>query len=45
MALSHDTLKAMMRDFHGFALSDEELGLVLFQSSIDRFGGLCSPVP
>jgi len=25
MALSHETLKAMIRDYQGFALSDDEL--------------------
>ena len=28
MAISKDTLKAMIRDFHGFEISDEELELV-----------------
>ena len=28
MAISKDTLKAMIRDFHGFEISDEELDLV-----------------
>ena len=28
MALTDDTLKAMVRDFHGFELSDEEIALV-----------------
>ena len=28
MAISTDTLKAMIRDFNGFELSDEELELV-----------------
>ena len=28
MAIQNDTLKAMIRDFHGFELSDEELELV-----------------
>ncbi len=28
MSISDETLKAMIRDFHGFALSDEELQLI-----------------
>ena len=28
MAISNATLQAMIRDYHGFALSDEELELV-----------------
>lgn len=28
MAISNETLKAMIRDFHGFELSDEELHLI-----------------
>jgi hypothetical protein len=28
MALSHDTLKAMIRDYQGFPLSDDELELI-----------------
>ena len=28
MSISKDTLKAMIRDYHGFELSDEELELV-----------------
>ena len=28
MAIQNDTLKAMIRDYHGFALSDEELEIV-----------------
>lgn len=28
MAIQKDTLKAMIRDFHGFEISDEELDLV-----------------
>jgi len=28
MAISKETLKEIMRDYHGFALSDEELELV-----------------
>ena len=28
MSISNDTLKAMIRDYHGFELSDEELELV-----------------
>jgi len=29
MAITKDTLKAMIRDYHGFELSEEELELVL----------------
>ncbi len=29
MAISQETLRAMIRDYGGFELSDEELGLVL----------------
>jgi len=29
MAISKDTLKAMIRDFHGFELSDSEMDLIL----------------
>ena len=29
MAISKETLRAMIRDYGGFELSDEELGLVL----------------
>ena len=28
MAIQNDTLKAMIRDYHGFELTDEELELV-----------------
>ena len=28
MAIQNETLKAMIRDYHGFELSDEELDLV-----------------
>ena len=28
MAISDETLKAMIRDYHGFELSDEELALI-----------------
>ena len=28
MAISKDTLKAMIRDFHGFELSDSEMDLI-----------------
>ena len=28
MAIQKDTLKAMIRDFHGFEISDEELDIV-----------------
>ena len=28
MAISNETLKAMVRDYHGFEVSDEELDLI-----------------
>ena len=28
MSISNETLKAMIRDYHGFELSDEELDLI-----------------
>ena len=28
MAISNETLKAMVRDYHGFEMSDEELELI-----------------
>ena len=37
MAISKETLKAMIRDYGGFELSDEELGLVL--PEIDNYLG------
>jgi len=35
MALSHDTLKAMIRDYQGFPLSDDELELI--QPELDSY--------
>ncbi len=35
MAIEKETLKAMIRDFHGFDISDEELELV--QPALDNY--------
>ncbi len=35
MAIEKETLKAMIRDFHGFDISDEELDLV--QPALDNY--------
>ena len=35
MPIRKETLKAMIRDFHGFALSDEELDLI--QPELDNY--------
>ena len=35
MAIEKETLKAMIRDFHGFEISDEELDLV--QPALDNY--------
>ena len=35
MALSHVTLKAMIRDYQGFPLSDDELALI--QPELDNY--------
>jgi hypothetical protein len=35
MAIPHETLKAMIRDYQGFALSDDELDLI--QPELDNY--------
>ena len=35
MAISHETLKAMIRDYQGFPLSDDELNLI--QPELDTY--------
>ena len=35
MAIPHETLKAMIRDYYGFSLSDDELDLI--QPELDHY--------
>jgi hypothetical protein len=35
MAISRDTIKAMIRDYHGFDLTDEEIDLI--QPELDNY--------
>jgi hypothetical protein len=35
MAISRDTIKAMIRDYHGFDLTDEEIDLI--QPELDTY--------